>query len=187
MSDLAAHEYRALRAAIAARGQLRASLALAGLLGWAGVLAATLIALPYPLAAALPLTLLLATFEVIRPLHAGAERIGRYLQVFFEERSGAAGSESLAPPAWEQTAMRFGPALPGAAGHPLLVPVFAIAAVVNFLAVVLPGPLPIELVLMAVPHAAFLGWLIVADRTMRGQRARELARFRELRDKETTK
>jgi hypothetical protein len=40
---------------------------------------------------------------------------------------------------------------------------------------------------MAVPHAAFLGWLIVADRTMRGQRTRELARFRELRDKETTK
>jgi hypothetical protein len=184
--DLAALEYRALREAIAARGQLRASLALAGLLGWGGVLATTLIALPYPIAAVLPLTILLATFEVIRPLHVGAERIGRYLQVFFEERPAAAEPGPLAPPAWEQTAMMFGPAVPGAAGHPLLVPVFAIAAGVNFIAVVLPGPVPIELGLMAVPHAAFFGWLLAADRAMRRQRTRELARFRELRDTKTS-
>jgi hypothetical protein len=182
MPDLAAHEYRALREAIAARGQLRASLALAGLLGWGGVLAATLVALPYPLAAVLPLTILLATFEVIRPLHAGAERIGRYLQVFFEERPDTANPGPLAPPAWEQTAMALGAAVPGAAGHPLLVPVFALAAFVNFLGVLLPGPIPIELGLLAIPHVAFLLWLVRADRAMRVQRTRELARFRELRD-----
>jgi len=186
MSDLPVHEYRALREAITARGQLRAGLALAGFLGWAAVVAATLMALPYPVAAALPLTILLATFEVIRPLHAGAERIGRYLQVFFEEPAGRTGTESLTPPAWEQTAMTLGAAVPGAAGHPLFAPLFAIAAVVNFLAVVLPGPVPAELGFMAVPHAAFLGWLLRADRAMRRQRTRELARFRELRDSRTS-
>jgi hypothetical protein len=36
---------------------------------------------------------------------------------------------------------------------------------------------------MAVPHGAFLIWIVWADRVMRGQRTRELARFRELRDK----
>ena len=181
MSDLAAQEYRALREAIAARGQLRVALAVAGLLGWAGVLTALLIAFPYPVAAIVPLTVLIGTFEAIRPLHAGAERIGRYLQVFFEEGNPSQNG-SLAPPAWERTAMAFGAAVPGAAGHPLFGPVFAIATVVNFLAVLLPGPVTVELSLMAVPHAAFLIWIAWADRVMRQQRARELSRFRELRD-----
>jgi hypothetical protein len=181
MSDFAAHEYRALREAIAARGHLRTTLALIGMLGWAGVLTTILIALPYPVAAIVPLTVLIGTFEAIRPLHFGAERIGRYLQVFFEEtRSPNQGT--LAPPAWEQTAMVFGAAVPGAAGHPLFGPLFAIATMVNLLAVLLPGPVAVELSLMAVPHAAFLIWIVWTDRIMRGQRVRELARFRELRD-----
>ena len=56
------------------------------------------------------------------------------------------------------------------------------ATVVNMLAVLLPRPVPIELTLLGVPHAAFLVWLAVTDRTMRAQRTKELARFRELRD-----
>lgn len=186
MTDLATAEYRTLREAIAARGHLRTTLTLAGLLSWGGLLALTLIALPYPVAAALPLMALLATFEVIRPLHAGAERIGRYLQVFFEETGSApapGATATLTPPAWERTAMAFGPAVPGAAGHPLFLPVFGLATAVNFLAVLMPGPVPVELALMALPHAAFLAWLAYADRGMRTQRTRELARFRELRDK----
>lgn len=185
MTDLAAAEYRALREAIAARGQLRTTLTLAGLLSWGGLLAVTLAALPYPVAAAVPLMALVATFEVIRPLHAGAERIGRYLQVFFEEAVAAAPPEAnavLTPPAWERTAMAFGAAVPGAAGHPLFLPVFGLATAVNFLAVLMPGPVPVELALMALPHAAFLAWLLYADRGMRTQRTRELARFRELRN-----
>jgi hypothetical protein len=185
-SDLAAHEYRALREAIAARGQLRAALALAGLLSWAGVLTAILIALPYPVAAIVPLTVLIGTFEAIRPLHVGAERIGRYVQVFFEE-TATDSTGPLAPPVWEQTAMVFGSAVPGAAGHPLFGPLFAIATLVNLLAVLLPGPVAVELSFMAVPHGAFLIWIVWADRVMRGQRARELARFRELRDQANTK
>jgi hypothetical protein len=186
MTDLAPAEYQALREAIAARGQLRTTLALAGLVSWGGLLALTLIALPYPVAAAVPLMMLVATFEVIRPLHAGAERIGRYLQVFFEETGAAALLVSLRPPAWERTAMAFGAAVPGAAGHPLFLPLFAMATAVNYLAVLMPGPVPVELGLMALPHAAFLAWLLYADRGLRAQRTRELARFRELRDQRET-
>lgn len=188
MTDLAVAEYRALRKAIADRGRLRTTLALAGLLTWSALLVVVLIALPYPVAAAVPLTVLVTTFEVVRPLHAGAERIGRYLQVFFEERADGPNSEgaALVPPAWERAAMAFGPAVPGAGGHPLFVPLFVIATVTNLLAVFLPGPVPVEIGAMAVPHAAFLVWLVYADRGMRTQRVRELARFRALR-KATTK
>jgi len=44
-------------------------------------------------------------FEAIHALHVGAERIGRYLQVYYEDAPDA--------PRWETTAMAVGPALPG--------------------------------------------------------------------------
>jgi hypothetical protein len=177
--ELSAQEYRQLRAAIAARGELRARLFLAGLAAWAAGLAAVLIALPYPLVSMVPLALLLATFEAIRPLHFGAERIGRFLQVFYEERGDPA--RPLADtPSWERSAMSFGAAIPGAAGHPLYLPVFLMAVVLNYLAVVLPGPIAAELALLSVPHVAFVLWLLITDRAVRTQRERELARYRQL-------
>lgn len=181
MRSAATDEYQALRATIGARSHVRVGLALGGFLGWAAVLVATLVALPFPVAAAIPLVVLLAAFEAIRPLHFGAERIGRYLQVFHEEADAGPGGP-LEPPAWERTAMLFGPSVPGAAGHPLFVPVFTVAAAVNFLAVVLPGPVPIELGAMAVLHLAFVAWLLRADRAMRAQRQADLVRYRALRD-----
>jgi hypothetical protein len=36
---------------------------------------------------------------------------------------------------------------------------------------------------MAIPHLAFIGWLVAADRAMRHQRAIELARLRDLVEK----
>ena len=148
------------------------------------VLTALVIAPPYPVAAIVPLTVLLVTFEAIRPLHFGAERIGRYLQVFYEEANpaNAVPDAPLTPPAWERTAMAFGAAVPGAAGHPLFAPIFAIATLVNLLAVILAEPIPEELALLSLPHLAFLAWLVRTDAAMRAQRPRELARFRELRD-----
>lgn len=176
-------EYASLRRAIAARGQLRTVLFVAGLAAWASVLIAILVTLPYPLVSIVPLTLLASVFEAIRPLHMGAERIGRYLQVFYEER-GAADRPLAETPAWERSAMAFGAAVPGAAGHPLFAPLFAVATLVNFLSVWLPGPVPVELTVLAVPHLAFLIWIVVADRAMRTQRMRDLARYRELRGEE---
>ena len=68
---------------------------------------------------------------------------------------------------------------------PLFVPVFLLATAINYLAVLLPRPVAIEMSVMAIPHLAFIAWLVAADRAMRTQRAIELARLRDLRDKGT--
>jgi hypothetical protein len=140
---------------------------------------AVLALLPYPVAAAIPLLVLAVTFEVIRPLHFGAERIGRYIQVFYEE-DGEPNRSLNDTPSWERVAMSFG-VVPGVGGHPLFVPLFLLATAINYLAVLLPEPATIELSVMALPHLAFIAWLVTADRAMRTQRAIELERLRELR------
>ena len=177
MDQLRVEEYRALRETIRARGGLRLALCLFGLAAWALTLVAVLAWLPNPVAGSIPLLLLIATFEVNRILHLGVERIGRYLQAFYED-SEVSGADT---PAWERTAMSFGPSVPGAGGHPLLLPIFLLATVLNFLTVVLPGPVPLELGVMTVPHVSFAIWTFYADQGMRKQRVAELERFRELR------
>src|SRR5262245_10972291 len=113
-------EYLVLRKTIADRGALRPILVLAGMGIWAVLLIAVLALLPFPVAAVIPLLALVVTFEVIRPLHFGAERIGRYLQVFYEE-DGDLDRPLAETPSWERIAMSFG-AVPGVGGHPLFVP-----------------------------------------------------------------
>jgi hypothetical protein len=179
MSDLAGREYAALRETIRSRGSLRVVLFLVGFIAWAGTLTLVLGWLANPVAAAVPLLILVATFEVVRSLHLGVERIGRYLQVYFEEADP--GHALTMPPAWEHAAMAFGPTVPGAGAHPYFLPLFVMATLVNFLAVLFPGPVLVELVTMAVPHLALVAWVVYCDIGMRKQRARELARFRELR------
>lgn len=178
--ELSVQEYRQLRDAIAARGDLRARMFLGGIAAWAGALIAVLAALPYPLTATIPLAVLVAVFETIRPIHFGAERIGRYLQVYYEER-GTLSRPLAETPSWERSAMAVGGSLPGAAGHPLYLPVFLIAVALNYLAVILPGPVLAEMVLLAIPHAAFIVWLLIVDHAVRLQRERELNRLRVLR------
>lgn len=173
-------EYRVLRETIAARGSLRPILALAGLGLWALLLTAVLVWLPYPVAAIIPLLVLLATFEVIRPLHFGAERIGRYLQVFYEE-DGQPERPLTDAPSWERTAMRLS-AIPGTGGHPLFIPIFFLATIANTLPVLLAQPraTPIELAALGIPHLALIVWLVNADRALRSQRVAELEQFRAL-------
>ena len=171
-------EYLVLRKTIAHRGALRPILVLSGFGIWAALLIAVLVLLPYPVAAAIPLLALVVTFEVIRPLHFGAERIGRYIQVFYEE-AGDPGRAISDTPSWERVAMSFG-VVPGVGGHALFVPLFLIATALNYLAVLLPRPEAIELSVMAIPHLAFIAWLVATDRAMRAQRGLELARLREL-------
>ena len=173
-------EYLVLRRTIAQRGALRPILMICGTGIWAAILIAVLVLLPYPVAAAIPLLVLVVTFEAIRPLHFGAERIGRYLQVFYEEH-GEPARALRDTPSWERVAMSFG-AVPGVGGHPLFVPAFLLATTLNYLAVLLPQPVVIEMSVMAVPHLAFIAWLLAADRAMRKQRTIELARLRELVD-----
>ena len=175
-------EYLVLRQTIAQRGALRPVLVLFGITIWAALLIAVLALLPYPVAAAIPLLVLLVTFEVIRPLHFGAERIGRYLQVFYEE-DGAANRSFSDTPSWERVAMSFGK-VPGVGGHPLFVPIFFLATAINYLAVLLPRAVAIEMSVMALPHLAFVAWLVTSDRAMRTQRTVELARLQEMHQKQ---
>ena len=171
-------EYLVLRRTIAQRGALRPILLVGGTGIWAATLTAVLVWLPYPVAAAIPLVIIAATFEAIRPLHFGAERIGRYLQVFYEE-AGQPGRPLHDTPSWERVAMSFGK-VPGVGGHPLFVPIFFLVTIVNFLAVIIPGPVPMEMAVMAVPHMAMLAWLVAAHRAMKSQREIELDRLRTL-------
>ena len=175
-------EYLVLRQTIAARGSLRPVLLIAGVGMWAALLTAVLAFLPYPLAVVIPLLVLAAAFEAIRPLHFGAERIGRYVQVFYEE-DGQPGRSWPDTPSWERAAMSLG-VVPGVGGHPLFVPIFFMATIVNYLPVLLarPAAVPIELGTLAIPHVAFVLWMIYCDRAMRTQRVLELAWFRQLRD-----
>lgn len=179
MTELAQQEYAVLRETIKSRGGARPLVALAGVSAWAAAMLGVLIWLPNPLAAVVPLLILVTTFEVVRSLHLGVERIGRYVQVFFEEGLAADGAP-LTPPAWEHTAMTFGSAVPGAGGHPLFFPILLLATIINMIAVILPDPLPIELGTLLVPHVAFVVWMVYCDRGMRRQRANELARYRAL-------
>ena len=180
MNDLAAAEFVALRDTIQTRGGARPFALLSGLIGWAVVLTVILVWLPNPMASVVPLLVLLGTFEVVRSLHLGVERIGRYVQVFFEEGAGDCAPKT--PPAWEHMAMIFGPRVPGAGVHPFFLPVLLLADLVNFLAVVFPGPVMVEVTSLAVPHLALIIWMLYCDRGMRRQRATELARYRALKD-----
>jgi hypothetical protein len=171
-------EYLVLRRTIAQRGALRPILLVCGTGIWAATLTAVLVWLPYPVAAAIPLVMIAATFEAIRPLHFGAERIGRYLQVFYEE-AGDPGRALGDTPSWERVAMAFGK-VPGVGGHPLFMPIFFLATIVNYLAVMIPGPVPMEMAVMAIPHVAMIGWLLAAHRAMKSQREIELERLRTL-------
>jgi hypothetical protein len=94
-------EYSALRATIRERGTVRVGLFVAGMAAWAALTIATAALASTPLATLLPLLVLASVFEAIFALHVGVERIGRYIQVFYEEEGGALRG-------WEHAAMAFG-------------------------------------------------------------------------------
>ena len=168
MTDCEVEEYKALRATISQRGSVRTCVFVAGLAIWCMVaLAATFIAIP--LMTVLPLLLLAGTFEAIFALHVGVERIGRYLQVFHQDR-------------WEKTAMAFGAPLAGTGSDPLFIVFFGLATMCNFVPVLLAEPVRIELAMLGGVHALFIVRLVVARRVAGRQRAADLERFRNLRD-----
>ena len=91
----------------------------------------------------------------------------------------------LRPPAWERTAMVFGAAVPGAAGHPLFVPVFVHRDGRQLPRGDAAGPGAKSSSADGHParRVRRRGCSTPTAR-MRTQRTRELARFRELRDRE---
>jgi hypothetical protein len=168
-------EFTVLRQTIAARGTTRIVLLPVTVLAWAALATVLVIFPPLPVAVLFPLAILVAGFEAIHALHVGAERIGRYLQVFYEDDPEG--------PRWEHTAMAVGPALPGGGIDPLFTVVFVLVTIINVLPSLLPRPLPVELAVVGTLHVAFLLRLIRARGAAARQRAVELESFRALRTK----
>jgi hypothetical protein len=125
-----------------------------------------------PIAGLLPLAVLVGGFEAIHALHVGAERIGRYLQVYYENAPDG--------PQWETTAMTVGPALPGGGVDPLFSVVFVGMAGINLLLTMEPPPPWQEATVLGICHAAFVFRVIRARIAAARQRAVELESLRAL-------
>ena len=170
--NLRTAEFTALRHAISARGTVRIAIAAVTVGVWAILAVVLVLFSDLPLAVLLPLLVLVGGFEAVHGLHAGVERIGRYLQVYYEE-----GPEA---PQWETAAMSVGPALPGGGVDPLFSVLFIGAAVLNLAAALPVAPIWQELAFLGVCHAAFGIRIIRARLAASRQRAIELESFKAL-------
>ena len=171
MTSREIEEYKALRATIRERGTTRVWVFLAGLFAWAALTVATAALAALPVATLLPLLVLAASFEAVFSLHTGVERIGRYLQVFYEPDGSG----------WEQTVMAFGREAPRSGPDPLFTPFYVLATLLNFVPVILANPVPIELGVVGAVPLLFVARALVARRSAGGQRALDLQRFSHLR------
>lgn len=131
---------------------------------------------PAPLAWILPLVALAAGFEAVYGLHTAVERIGRYLHVFYETGGWGAGPE------WETLAMSYGQAFPKSGPDPLAAEMFLIAGFMNLLGLFSSRVSRAEAAALALPHVIFFLRVIVSRRRAASQRARDLERFRKLKD-----
>jgi hypothetical protein len=174
MTPRDADEYSALRDTIGQRGTARVWIFTVGLIAWAGLAMATAALASLPIATLLPLLVLAGVFDAVLALHLGVERIGRYLQVFHEDNAAL-------PPCWEHVAMAFGKPLRGTGVDPLFTSIFLLAALGNFVPVLIAEPVPIELVVVGSLHVAFIARVIVARRAASHQRGADLERYQKLR------
>jgi hypothetical protein len=167
-------EYKALRATILQRGTARHWLFVAGLGIWSALTIAVAALASVPVATLLPLLFLAATFEAVFALHTGVERVGRYLQVFYETGPDEA--------AWEHVAMAYGRSF-GAGGSgldALFSPVFLVASLFNFIPAVMTGPAAIDWAVVGAVHALFIVRVWVARGQSGRQRAADLERFEQI-------
>ena len=165
-------EYRALRATIRERGTARAWVFVFGLSVWAGLALSVLVLTSSPAATLLPLFVLAGTFEVVFALHVSVERIGRYIQVFYEEQSTDRN--------WERTAMAFGQPLAGTGADPLFAVLFSLATLFNALTAVFGGATRVQLAVVGTAHILLLARIARARWSGQRQRTADLERFRQL-------
>ena len=169
-------EFMALRQTIASRGTTRMVLIPVTCVGWAVLTLLLLLFGGPPVATLLPFGVLVGGFEAVHALHVGAERIGRYLQVYYEADPDG--------PRWETTAMTVGPALPGGGMDPLFSAVFVGATFINLVPALLPQPTPMEIGVVGALHAAFIFRVVRARGAAARQRAVELESFKALQSRE---
>jgi len=167
-TEQARTEYEALRETIRERGTCRVTLSWLSLAVWAALLVTVVVRGASPFAALVSLVPLAAGFEAVYALHVGVERIGRYLQVFYEDPSGL--------PAWERTAMAYAREPAGDGLDPLFWKLFAAAAVLNLVPVLVSRQVGlIAAALLA--HALFAVRMARAQQYVAVQRVRDLERF----------
>jgi hypothetical protein len=145
------------------------------MIAWATLALIVLTFAEAPVASLLPLAIIVGGFEAIHALHVGVERIGRYLQVCYENAETG--------PRWETIAMAVGPALPGGGVDPLFTFVFASATFINIIPAltVQPRPTATELGVIGVLHLSTVIRIVRARGAAARQRAVELESFRALR------
>lgn len=165
-------EFRELRATVRERGTARIWVFLAGMIGWGALTIATASLAALPIATFLPLLILAITFEAVFSLHVTVERIGRYIQVFLEEEDG-----------WEHVAMAVGPPLKGTSVDPIFAVYFLIAVVLNIVPAMLAQPVPLEVGVVLGVHLIVVIRILVARSIASRQRAADLKRFTELKQK----
>lgn len=173
MTSREIEEYRELRATIRERSTARLWLTLAGLAVWAATWLAIVAFLELPVATLVPLLILAATFDGVLAIHTAVERIGRYLQVCFEDAEHDRG--------WEHYAMEYGRRFPGGS-DPLFCAVFWGAIVLNLIpaAIADPSAGPIEWTVVGLAHAGVAFRIHRARRLAAGQRGVDLERFARL-------
>ncbi|HXH06944.1 MAG TPA: hypothetical protein VNI83_10175 [Vicinamibacterales bacterium] len=172
--SFAREEYAALRATIRERGTMRIVLLLVTMIAWAALVVAVTAAISLPILALVPLVVLLTGFEGLYALYTGVERVGRYLQVYYEP----SGPGEL--PGWERVAMDYATRYPGGAIDPLFTTAFLLATIANFLPVALGGT-PAEWLVVGAAHAAFAWRIVRARRRAAFERALDLERLSALR------
>ena len=168
--NLRTAEFTALRATISARGTTRVVIAAVTVGIWAVLTVVLVLFSDLPLAVLVPFAVLAGGFEAVHALHVGAERIGRYLQVNYEEGPDA--------PQWETAAMAVGPALPGGGVDPLFSGLFIGAAVLNLAAALPVAPIWQELVFVGVCHAGLILRIVRARIAAARQRVVEFESFK---------
>src|SRR5436190_22292020 len=168
-------EYAVLRQTIATRGTARMVLFPVTVIAWAALALIVLTFAEAPVASLLPLAALVGGFEAVHALHVGVERIGRYLQVYYENAE--------AGPRWENTVMAVGPALPGGGIDPLFTVVFVCATFINIIPALAlqPRATDTELAVIGVLHLTLVIRIVRARGAAARQRAVELETFRAIR------
>src|SRR4051812_21998607 len=142
-------EYQALRATIRERGTARVWIFMVGLGFWAAMVIAVAALASLPVATLLPLLMLAGVFQAVYAIHTAVERIGRYLQVFYEMDEGTGPGERH----WERMAMAFGQANPGRGTDPLFSTLFILATLVNMVPAMLADAVLQEWAIIGVAHA----------------------------------
>jgi len=171
MTPREAEEYRALRATIRERGSLRVVLFIVVVIAWAAATIATAALAALPVATLLPLLVLAAGFESVLAVHTGVERVGRYLQVFYDDEG---------PREWERITMAYGRAFPTGGPDALFSPYFYLATLLNFVPVLLAEPVRLEVAVVGTVHLLFMGRVFAAHHASGRQRGVDLERFERL-------